>query len=160
MGLDDIPGVNKDSSSSSSGSSKQKSPEEDDDFIVIGSDPHKKTFERDYWENEVAPVIRHEFGMNVNEVLNKPAKERYEIIHEAATWSGSAESEEQKELETSTRCDICGMHADEASIVLEARTPGGEFRKVRSCVHHPIARTAKVLGQEFEDGRWGWPPDE
>lgn len=149
MGLDDIEGVTKGGSSSSSGSSKKKSPEEDDDKIVIGSDPHKKIFDRERWEEEIKPVLMHEFGMQPNVVLNKPAQRRYEILHEAATWSPRNKSEKQKKLESDKRCDICGVAADNASVVFIGKVPGGEKMTVRSCIHHPAAKVAKEFGHEI-----------
>lgn len=148
MGLDDIEGVSK---GSSSGSSKKKSPEDDDSKIVIGGDPYKKVFDKEYWENEVKPVIREEFGMNVNLVLNKPAERRYEIIHEAATWSPDNKSDEQEELESDRRCKVCGIAADNTSVVLDAKDSNGEIQRVRSCVHHPVAKVAKELGHTFNN---------
>lgn len=109
MGLEDIfpDDVEPGSSSSSSGSTKSLSPEEDDDYKVIGGGRWQKIFHKDKWD-EVKRVLIDEFGKQPNVVLNSPAEERHDILHEAALYVEGEKSEDELENRSDERCEVCG----------------------------------------------------
>jgi len=137
MGLDDLlpDGVNKSSGSSSNQSSS--TPEKK--YKVIGSDPYRKKFTLEKWE-EVKDVIRHEMGLNVNEVLNNvSAEKRFDILHEAATFSNGELDRDDMENWSTARCIVCGKAADEVGVEIAGETV---------CFHHTIAQLEQSLQED------------
>lgn len=137
MGIDDlIPEDTKSSTSrSSSSNTGTNDPSEDQELKSIGSEPYDKHFTEGKWE-EVKRVIRTEFGMNVNEVLNnKTAEERYDILHEAVTFN--PDIDEDVEYVQNERCPVCDSAVMKESTV--------EFQSEQICVHHTIAQVDKAL---------------
>lgn len=144
MGLDDlIPEKDRNTSGRSSSKKSNNTDDDEDDsaYKVIGSPPNDKHFSEERWE-KVKRVIREEFGMSVQKVLNnKPAKERYEILHEAALYNSDAE--EDSEYRVEERCEICDVAAkNEAGVTING---------VRFCIHHPAVQVKNVLDEEEND---------
>lgn len=141
MGLDDLvpDGAETSSSRGGGGGRNKKPPEEQEDKVVIGNEPNRKVFTEEKWE-EVQRVIVNDFGMQVNEVKNKPASERYEILHEAALKASEQSYEPDEDLEEDRVCLVCGDAAtDDTSVEIE-----GEMVHI----HHTAAKIAKELNDE------------
>lgn len=124
MGLEDVTDkVKENYSQSSPNSSRSRSSGherpsreqlEEEHEKVIGSPPHQKVFSEEKWD-DVKRVLRDVMGRNVNRVLNLPAEQRHEILHEAAMYSDGqiVESEYEKE----DKCPVCNKAvADDAGV--------------------------------------------
>lgn len=139
MGLDNILPDDADSSSSSSGGSKRSpSSDTDDDLKVIGSPPNQKSFTQEKWEG-VKKVIYEDTEHSVNEVLNMPAKRRYEILHEAALTHEGQKAAEDMETYSRDRCFICGKDCTNSGVTVAGKT-----------VHanHPVMKLKKALEED------------
>jgi hypothetical protein len=138
MGIDELlpEGTSK---SKTSNTGKSDDSTQTEDLITIGSGPHQKKFTEEKLE-EVKDVIENEFGMRPQEVLNnKPPKERFEILHDAATFSTKEKENQTSEYETEEKCVVCG-NANAGDVV--------EIEGVKCCIQHPVAR----LAQEIDNG--------
>jgi len=135
MGLDDlVPEDKSTSSSSSSSKSRQK-----ENKVRIGSEPHKKVFSEDKWKT-IKEFIIQEMGLKPSKVVNNySAKERYEVLHEAALGvEGDKEPEELNNV-SNNRCEICGTAVDQASV---------EIKGYEVCPQHPAAQVAVLIDEE------------
>lgn len=132
MGLDDV--IDNDDSSPSS-SSRTRDNSSSEDLITIGSPPNEKKFSEEKWE-EVKKVIQEEMQYSVNEVKHLPSGERYEVLHEAATWDEEELTKKQEELRSVTNCIVCGINCSKSGVELEGHMV---------CVSHPAAKVAKAL---------------
>lgn len=138
MGLDDIVDDHGgDASSSRSGSSSRNQKDDEDDLVKIGKPPYQKVFSEEKFE-EVKKVLMHEMGYQPNVVLNSPAEKRYDILHEAATWSSDDFDSDDSSHRSSTRCIVCGIACDDTHVELE-----GEI----VCTHHPAAKVRRFLDE-------------
>lgn len=138
MGLDDIvPDDSGTSSSSSSNKSSSSSTQEEENLKEIGGGRWKKSFTQEKWEG-VKEVIHEEMGVTVNVVLNKPPKERFQILHEAALIDDGEKKREEFSYSSSTRCHLCGNACDNSNVEIE----GEKF-----CPQHSAARIRKALDE-------------
>jgi len=134
MGLEDV--IPDDVDTSSSSSSKREDTSPDKKYKVIGSDPYKKKFTLEKWQ-EVKDVIRHEMGLNINEVLNNvSAEKRFDILHEAATYSTGELDREEMQNWSTERCIVCDRAADEVGVEIAGHTV---------CFHHTIAQLEEAI---------------
>lgn len=142
MGLDDLipEGAESSGSGGSRGGGGRKKQKDDLEYkVVIGNEPNRKVFTEEKWE-EVQKVIVNDFGMQVNEVKNKPAAERYEILHEAALKAGSDSYTLDEELEEKSTCSVCGDAATEdTSVKIEGRMVH---------IHHTAVKIREALDDE------------
>lgn len=146
MGLDDVKGVSKGGSSRSSSNRRSKKSDEKDEIVqTVTHAGKKKEFTKERWE-KVKKVIRQEMDYSVNEVLNNlSAKERYETVHEAATWNPNDLTDKQKELKTEDRCYVCGKANSQATVEIDGKPVH---------VHHTVGQLASEIGEKRrgEDG--------
>lgn len=138
MGLEDLIPDDSDDNSSSSSSSRNSSSSDEQEYITIGSEPHQKKFTPEKWE-EVKEVLRHEMGLNVNRVKNRPAEERFEILHEAATYSNGEIDEDEMQNWSKERCIVCGKAANKVGAKVDGEP---------CCVHHTVGQLEKELDED------------
>lgn len=143
MALEDVLPDDNDTSSSSSSTRRRRRtpPEDDDDRVVIGSEPNRKVFSQEKWE-EVQKVIRDEMEYSVNEVKHLPAQRRYEVLHEAATWNSDMLTDEQEELKSTKRCIICNKHCSDSCV---------EIAGHRVHIHHTAGQINKELKERSSE---------
>ena len=139
MGLKDL---GPDDSSTSSGGrprGKGKSNNDSDDKVEIGSEPYKKVFEEEKWE-EIKKFISHEMGLQPNKVANNyKAEERYEILHEAALAVDEEKEPEDLSNYSRNRCAYCDCALGEFGVEL-----GGET----FCPSHTAGQVADLLNPD------------
>lgn len=141
MGLEDLLPDDESTSSSTSqqkstsSSSKEKKDDEEKYAKVIGAPPNEKKFTEEKWK-EVRRVIVEEFGYNVNEVLNKPSSERYEIIHEAAIFPTDKLDADESDHYEPRECVICGSAYTEQALSIEGKV---------FCPHHTVGQLKREL---------------
>jgi hypothetical protein len=141
MTLDDLLPDDKEVSSSASqqgttsSSSKQKTSDEEEYAKIIGSPPNEKKFTEEKWE-QVRRVIVEEFGYSVNDVLNRPSSERYEIIHEAAVFPTDELDADESEHYEPRKCAICGSAYTEQALSIEGKV---------FCPHHTVGQLRQEL---------------
>ena len=137
MGLEDLVPDDKKPSSSTS-STKQKSKQEDD-RITIGSEPHKKVFTEDKF-NEVKRILTHEMGLVPQEVVNNwSPKERYDVLHEAALATEGETKPEELENYDEARCYICSNALGDFGVEIEG---------VKVCVSHSVGELEASLNED------------
>lgn len=118
MGLEDLTPDDSNTSSRSSTNRTNSQPDEDEYHKVIGNPPHQKCFTEERWE-EVKQEIHNNFEKTVNEILNSPAKKRYEMLHEAAMASGGELDDDEREFEAKTRCAFCGKSCPSGGVEID-----------------------------------------
>lgn len=141
MALEDLLPDDESTSSSASqqqtktSSSKEKTDDEEKYAKIIGSPPNQKKFTEDKWK-DVRRVLVEEFGYNVNEVLNKPSSERYEIIHEAALFPTDELDADDSDHYEPRECEICGSAFTEQALSIEGKV---------FCPHHTVGQLKREL---------------
>lgn len=137
MGLDDL--LPDEANTRSTSSTRDQSSSSEKEYAVdVGSGRHRKAFTEEQWE-KVKRVLTQEFGKKPNVVLNSPARERYEILHEAITFSEGEKEEGELENRSDTRCGVCGSACDLTAVEI-----GGEYFHP----HHTAGQVAMELNDD------------
>lgn len=141
MGLEDIVDEKTPDSSTSrsrSGSNEVRGVSSSDEYFkVVGSPPLQKVFqEEEDWE-ETAKVLRDVMGHQPNNVLNMPAEQRFEILHEARLWSEG--QLEESEHESEDKCVVCNKACTGSCT---------EIAGQQVHVHHTVGQLGSMLEEE------------
>lgn len=139
MGLEDIVEEKAPDDSSSSRSRTRRKDHSDSDkyFKVVGKPPLQKVFQEEEDWVQTAEVLRDEMGYMPNEVLNMPAEQRFELLHEARLWNKG--ELEKLENETEDRCVICNKACTGSCT---------EIAGVNVHVHHTVGQLGSLLEGE------------
>lgn len=139
MGLKDLGPDDTGSSSGGRSSGRKRKKDDSDDKVEIGSEPYKKVFKQEKWE-EVKTFISHEMGLSPNKVVNNyKAEERYEVIHEAALAVDDEKEPEELSNYSRNRCAYCDCALGEFGVELEGKV---------FCPNHTAGQVKETLDSD------------